>query len=464
MNITFWGAARQVTGSRHLLEIGGNKILLDCGLVQGRREEAERQNREFPFDVNEIDAVLLSHAHIDHSGNLPGLVRAGYKGPIHCTRATAGLLSIMLMDSAYIQEKDIHFVNKRHRRKKMKLKEPLYTIADAEKTIPMLTPQFYGKPFEVLPGVTAVFKDAGHILGSAITVLDLNENGKRHRLCYSGDLGRPHLPIIRDPESVAGIDTLLIESTYGNRLHDSTLDIPGNLEKLLNRAHARNGKIIIPSFAIGRTQEIVTVLKELFESKRVPEMPVYVDSPLAVNATDIFREHEECFDEETLVLLRDEHTDPFGFKMMRYVRDVKESKSLNDKPGPMIIISASGMCEAGRILHHLRNNIEDPTTLVLMVGFQAAHTLGRRLIEGHEEIRIFGETHPLRAEVEVMDAFSAHADRNELMSWLGGLEDKPKKIYIVHGEETQAMSFSETLAAAGFTGVCVPELGESHTL
>jgi metallo-beta-lactamase family protein len=464
MNITFFGAAREVTGSRHLLEVGGKKILLDCGLVQGRREEAEKKNRTFPFDVNEIDAVIVSHAHIDHSGNLPGLVRAGYTGPIHCTRATAGLLSIMLMDSAFIQEKDIHFVNKRHRRRNEPTKEPLYTEKDAEKAINMLTAQFYGKPFSVVPGVTATFKDAGHILGSALTILDLEENGTRHRLCYSGDLGRPHLPIIRDPETVAGVDSLIMESTYGNRLHESTEDIPDLMEDLLNRAHARGGKIIIPSFAIGRTQEIVSALKELFESGRVPEMPVYVDSPLAVNATDIFKEHEECFDEETLTLLRDEKTDPFGFRLMRYVRSVDESKSLNKKPGPMIIISASGMCEAGRILHHLRNNIENPDTLVLMVGFQAAHTLGRRLIDGPEEVKIFGEPHPLRAEVKVMDAFSAHADKNELVNWVEGLEDKPKKIFIVHGEETQALSFSETLQEAGHTQVVVPELGQTHQL
>lgn len=464
MKITFHGAAREVTGSRHLLEVAGKKILLDCGLAQGRREEAESKNRHFPFEVSEIDAVIVSHAHIDHSGNLPGLVRAGYNGPIHCTRATAGLLSIMLMDSAYIQEKDIHFVNKRHHRRDKPPKEPLYTIIDAEKTIPMLTQQFYGKPFSVVPGVTATFKDAGHILGSALTVLDLEENGKRHRLCYSGDIGRPHLPIIRDPESVAGVDSLIMESTYGNRLHESIEDIPDMMEALLNRAHARGGKIIIPSFAIGRTQEIVSALKELFESGRVPEMPVYVDSPLAVNATDIFREHEECFDEETLTLLRDEKTDPFGFRLMRYVRSVEESKSLNAKPGPMIIISASGMCEAGRILHHLRNNIENPDTLVLIVGFQAAHTLGRRMIEGHEEIKIFGEPHPLRAEVQVMDAFSAHADRDELMTWVGGLADKPKRIFIVHGEETQALSFAETLTAGGHQQVVVPELGQTHEL
>jgi metallo-beta-lactamase family protein len=464
MRITFWGAARAVTGSRHLLEVQGRQILLDCGLVQGRREEAEARNRHLPFDADSVDAVLLSHAHIDHSGNLPSLVKNGFRGPIHTTRATAGLLEPMLADSAHIQERDVEFVNKRRARKRKALKEPLYTHLDVERTLPLLRTQRYGAPFEVLPGAQVHFRDAGHILGSAITVLDLEEGGRSLRLAFTGDLGRPHLPIIRDPESVPDVDALIIESTYGHRRHDDVTEVTGIFEQLLNRAHEQRGKVIIPAFAVGRTQEIVIVLKELFDEGRVPEMPVYVDSPLAVNVTEVFREHEECFDEETLALLQDEEGDAFGFRRLHYVRDVEESKALNKKDGPMIIISASGMCEAGRILHHLRNNIEDPRTQILIVGFQAAHTLGRKLVERHERVPIFGEEFELRADVVAIDAFSAHADRDELLTWIDGLGRRPHKTFVVHGEEEQSLAFAETLTRRGLPEVVVPELGESFVL
>ncbi|MCK4412872.1 MAG: MBL fold metallo-hydrolase [Candidatus Eisenbacteria sp.] len=464
MRITFWGAARTVTGSRHLLEVQGREILLDCGLVQGRREEAEARNRHLPFEATDVAAVVLSHAHIDHSGNLPSLVKSGFEGPIHATRATAGLLDPMLHDSAHIQERDVEFVNKRRARKKQPQKQPLYTQADVERTLPLLMSQRYGTPFAVSAGVTACFRDAGHILGSAITVLDLEEGGRRLRLAFTGDLGRDHLPIIRDPETVADVDVLMIESTYGNRRHAVVAEVTGTVERLLNRAHERRGKVIIPAFAVGRTQEIVTVLKELFESGRVPAMPVYVDSPLAVNVTEVFREHEECFDEETLALLHDEQTDPFGFRRIHYVRDVEESKGLNAQEGPMIIISASGMCEAGRILHHLRNNIEDPRNQVLIIGFQAEHTLGRKLVEGWDEVPIFGERFNLRAEVTTIDAFSAHADQQELLTWVDGLSKRPRKVFVVHGEEEQSLAFAASLEEQGLPEVIVPELGQSFVL
>jgi len=464
MRITFWGAARTVTGSRHLLEVQGRSLLLDCGLVQGRRAEAEASNRHLPFEPDEIEAVLLSHAHIDHSGNLPNLVRQGFRGRIYATRATAGLCDPMLRDSAHIQERDVEFVNKRRARKHKPAKEPLYTLADVERTLPCFAPQRYGETFSVMPGVAATFYDAGHILGSAITVLDLEEGGRRLRLAFTGDLGRAHLPIIRDPETVTGIEVLITESTYGDRRHEETEAIPEIMARLLTRAHERRAKVIVPSFAVGRTQEIVYVLKDLFASGRVPPMPVYVDSPLAVNVTTVFRQHPECFDEETLALLHDEQTDPFGFKLMHYVRETEESKALNARPGPMVIISASGMCEAGRILHHLRNNIENPDTLVLIVGFQAEHTLGRKLVEGWPEVRIFGELHPLRAEVAVLDAFSAHADRDELLAWVSGLADRPRQTFVVHGEEQQALHFGEHLRSAGLERVHVPKTGQSYVL
>ncbi|MCK4303773.1 MAG: MBL fold metallo-hydrolase [Candidatus Eisenbacteria sp.] len=464
MRITFWGAARAVTGSRHLLQVNGTQILLDCGLVQGRRLEAEARNRRFPFDPTSIQSVILSHAHMDHSGNLPGLVKNGFRGNIHTTRATAALLDPMLRDSAHIQERDFHYVNKRRSRMKKKPIESIYALRHVEQTLPLLVHHSYDVGFNVADGVTAHFYDAGHILGSALTVLDLEENKRRLRLCFTGDLGRPNLPIIRDPQTVPDIDALIMESTYGNRLHEEAKQVSGIMEELLNRAHQRRGKIIIPSFAVGRTQEIVTVLKELFESGRVPQMPVYVDSPLAVNVTDVFRVHEECFDKETLALLHQEETDPFGFKLMHYVRSLEESKSLNAKEGPMVIISASGMCEAGRILHHLRNNISKPETLILIVGFQAENTLGRKLAEQQKEIRIFGEPHTRRAEVHVIDAFSAHADRDELLAWVRTLKRRPRRIFVVHGEESQALSFAESLGQEGFKQVAVPELGQSFDL
>jgi metallo-beta-lactamase family protein len=464
MKISFWGAARAVTGSRHLLEVRERAYLLDCGLVQGRREEAEAANRHLPFDAAGISSVLLSHAHIDHSGNLPSLVKTGFRGPIHATQATAGLLMPMLRDSAHIQERDVEFVNRRHARRHKPLKAPLYTLADVERTLPLLAPEAYGRPFTVGAGVEAHFRDAGHILGSALTVLDLDEGGRRVRLCFTGDLGRTHLPIIRDPETVPDVDVLVIESTYGNRLHEATAQIPQIMEELLKRAHAHRSKILIPAFAVGRTQEIVTVLGDLFSSGRVPEMPVYIDSPLAIDVTQVFRAHPECYDQETLTRLNARDADPFGFRRMHYVRDTEQSIALNTQSGPMIVIAASGMCEAGRILHHLRNNIGNPNTLILIVGFQAEHTLGRRLAEKADVVNIFGEPHALRAEVKVLDAFSAHADREELLGWVRALPRKPRQTFVVHGEEEQALQFAELLGGEGLRNVSVPRAGESYVL
>jgi len=464
MKIAFHGAARAVTGSRHLLEVRGQQVLLDCGLVQGRREESEARNRLLPFDAEAVGSVVLSHAHIDHSGNLPSLVKNGFAGPIHATRATAGLLAPMLRDSAHIQERDIEFVNKRRARQHKPAKAPLYTLRDVERTLPRLRPHGYGEPFAVAPGVRAHFRDAGHILGSALTVLDLDEGGRRLRICFTGDLGRKHLPIIRDPETVEGVDALIIESTYGDRVHEETARVPAILAELLHRAHERRGKILIPAFAVGRTQEIVTVLGQLFDSGRVPEMPVYVDSPLAIDVTQVFRQHAECFDAETLALLHENGADPFGFRRLHYIRETEESMALNARTGPMIIIAASGMCEAGRILHHLRNNIENPDTMILIVGFQAEHTLGRRIVEGHDEVSIFGEPHRLRAEVRVIEAFSAHADRDELLGWVRALPQKPRRTFVVHGEEEPALHFAGLLEGEGLASVRVPALGESFAL
>jgi metallo-beta-lactamase family protein len=464
MRITFWGAVRSVTGSRHLLEIQERRVLLDCGVFQGRREESEARNRYLPFPAADVDAVLLSHAHIDHSGNLPSLVKSGFRGPIHATQATADLLDPMLRDSAHIHERDVEFVNKSHARSKKPPKQPIYTQADVAHTLPLLAPHAYAQPFEVAPGTTAQFRDAGHILGSAITLLDLAEGGRCLRLGYTGDLGRAHLPIIRDPEVVAGLDVLVIESTYGNRMHEAADLIGERLAGVLARVAERRGKVIIPAFAVGRTQEIVYAIARLFESGRLAPMPVYIDSPLAVDVSAVFRAHPECFDAQTLELLREGRNDPFGFGRMHYVRTLEESKALNERVGPMVIISASGMCEAGRVLHHLRHSVEEPRNLILIVGFQAENTLGRKLAERWEEIRILGETFRLRAEVEVIEAFSAHADLGELLSWTRTLAPPPRRVFVVHGEEEQSLHFAAKLEETGLPNVIVPEMGKDYVL
>ena len=459
MKITFWGAVRTTTGSRHLIEVGGRHVLLDCGLFQGPRDLSEIRNRQFPFDVTSLDALILSHAHIDHSGNIPGISKAGYRQTVHATHATRSLCELMLPDSAHIQMKDVEWVNKRARKRGGTQREPLYDLEDAERALAQFKGADYGKPVTVCEGVTATFHDAGHILGSAIVELELTERGKHRTLVFTGDLGRPHLPILRDPARLPPCDVLLIESTYGNRYHSDVRKADEDVAVLVDRVRARGGKIVIPAFAVGRTQELVWILKTLISTGRIEPLPIYVDSPLAVNATEVFDEHPECYDAETRAALRADG-DPFGFKLIHYVQSVEESKALNGKRETSIIISASGMCEAGRILHHLRNNIEDPRNLVLIVGFQADHTLGKRLVDQHEEVRIFGEEHPRRAEVVVMNSFSAHADRSELMDWATGGKQKPGRTFVVHGNEDQSRALASGLVENGFRSVEVPGLGQ----
>lgn len=463
MKLSFLGAVRTVTGSRHLLTVGNRRVLLDCGLYQGRRDISERINRELPFDPKSIDAVVLSHAHIDHSGNLPTLARQGYRGPIHATSATSDLCSVMLRDSAHIQVKDAEFVNKHPRRRGPRERQPLYMPEDAETAIGLFHEHPYDTQIPVCEGVTVTFRDAGHILGSAILDLDLREKGVHRRLVFTGDLGRPHLPILRDPSPVSGCDVLLTESTYGDRLHPSIDAVPEQFAALIDRVRARGGKILIPAFAVGRVQEIVWILKGLIDSGRIPKLPIYVDSPLAVDATEIFARHPECYDAETLAALRRDG-DPFGFGLVHYIQDVEESKKLNGQAGTWIIISPSGMCEAGRVLHHLRNNIEDPRVVILIVGFQAEDTLGRRLAEGRPQVRIFGEEFTRQAEVVVMEGFSAHADRSELLSWAERIHDRPRKTYVVHGGEDQGEALAATLSERGFGSVTLPEPGQEVTL
>ena len=418
MKITFWGAAGGVTGSMHLVESGGRRYLLDCGLHQGRRKDADRKNRELPFPGSSIDAVVLSHAHIDHSGNLPTLQKNGFSGPIYSTPATIDLCNWMLRDTAHIQEKDAEFLNKRREHRKSRgLADghvvPLFTMADAERTLPLFQPVGYHSPQNLGPELMYVPYDAGHILGSSCVVLHEGSDGQRLRLAFSGDVGRPNLPIIRDPEAMPPAEYLIMESTYGGRLHKDISHVVNKLRDVVNRTAGRGGRIIVPAFAVGRTQQLVLLLHQLANAKQIPNIPIFVDSPLALNVTQVYRDHPECFDEEAREYLR-HGEDPFGFQRLQYVRDAAESKKLNDLHGPFVVISASGMCEQGRILHHLRNNIEDPRNTVLVTGFMAQDTLGRKLVEKWQEVLIFGEPMRVRAEISSLDELSGHADQREL--------------------------------------------------
>jgi metallo-beta-lactamase family protein len=461
MKITFFGAARTVTGSMHLLEANGRRILLDCGLFQGPRAEAFRRNRELPFEAASVDRMILSHAHIDHSGNIPSLVRSGFRGDILCTPATRDLCGAMLRDSAHIQEADARLVNKIDRGRGIAPVEPLYTVADAEAALTHLVGLSYGRPFDVAPGVRLTFRDAGHILGAAITLLDVTEGARAFRFAFTGDLGRRGLPILRDPELVPDIDVLITESTYGNSLHGAVADVEKELEAIVAATAARGGKVVIPAFAVGRTQEIVFALHRLNEAGRIPAVPVFVDSPLALDATEVFRIHPEVFDAETVEHLR-RGEDPFGFRRLRYVRTVEESKALNDLAGPAVIISASGMAESGRVLHHLAHTIGDPANTILLVSWQAPHTLGRRLLDGEETVPILGRGHRVRAVVKVIGGFSAHADRDELAWWIGAAAKRLKTVFVVHGEETAALALAGAVRAMGVPRVEWPSPGESY--
>ncbi len=466
MEIQSFGGAREVTGSQHLITVNGKKILLECGLFQGRRAETYKRNLNFAFDPAEIDVMLLSHAHIDHSGNIPNLVKNGYKGKILATGATVDLCQIMLKDSAYIQEKDAFYVNKYKKKKGELPVEPLYTTEDAEKALEQFYGVEYSQSYEIVPGVKAVFRDAGHILGSASILLEITEPGKTTpvRLGFTGDLGSPNVPVVKDPDYLMDLDVLVTESTYGDRLHTDVKDVEEELASVVRETASAGGKIIIPAFAVGRTQVLVYILHKLFDQGRIPDMPVFVDSPLAVNATEIFRRHPHCLDRETHRVFIESDKDPFGFSRLQYIRDVNLSKKLNGINYPHIIISASGMAEAGRILHHLKNNIGNPANTVLLVGYSAQHTLARKLKDGEKIVKIFGEAYPVKCRVETMDHFSAHADKNDLLDFISTLStDRMKKIFVVHGEEDQSIAFQKTLQKKGFKDVIVPEPGESYT-
>lgn len=463
MKIKFCGAAGTTTGSQHLLEVNGQRILLDCGLYQGRRKDAYEVNCCFPFfDPKSIDHVVLSHAHIDHSGNLPNLASQGFEGNIYATFATRDLCQVMLADSARIQKSDAEWVN-RHREKNGEPPvEPLYTPIDAELCLRQFVNVGYNRKLMIGKGVELTFIDAGHILGSAQVVLDIEDedDGQKKRLLYSGDVGRGGSDLLRDPAASDGVDFLLMESTYGGREHELGAGADDKVAEILSRALKRGGKVIIPAFAVERTQQLLYVLHELFSSGAIPETPVYVDSPLAVNATEIFRLHPECFNDEVYEVLF-EQSNPFGFEGLTLIRSVSGSKELNADPRQSIIISASGMCEAGRILHHLRNNIENARNTILFVGYCAENTLGWKIREGHERVKIFGDEFEVKAQVEVMDSFSGHADHSELLDYFEAVKGPKKQVWLVHGETERSEALQEALQAKHQGEVSLAELGRT---
>lgn len=464
MRVNFHGAAHTVTGSQHLLEINGKKLLLDCGLYQGRRADTYSRNLNFRYNPQDVDAVILSHAHIDHSGNLPNLVKQGFEGHIFATHATADLASLMLADSGHIQESDAEFVNKKRAQRGEDPIEPLYTKQDAEEVAGMFAGVDYEQAFEPIPGVIARFHEAGHILGSASVSLEIEEKGRKIRFWFSGDIGRYNLPLLRDPVLPTHADYMIMESTYGDKSHSNPELAFLEFRDVVKRTLERGGKLIVPAFAVGRTQELVYDLNQMMFDGDVPRAPVYVDSPLAVNATDVFKRHLECFDDETRKFVEEARHPALDFKMLTYIRSVDESKALNERTDPMIIISASGMAENGRILHHIKNNIENPKNTICIVSWQAPDTLGRRLADRESEVRIYGETYKRKCDVATIGGLSGHAGQDLLVKYATGLKGSVKQIFLVHGEERQARTLKDLLKAQKMDQVHYPGLHESVNL
>ncbi|HET9466674.1 MAG TPA: MBL fold metallo-hydrolase [Gemmatimonadales bacterium] len=458
--ITFWGGAGQVTGSMHLLEAAGARILLDAGLFQGRRAETHTLNAQLPFDARRIDGVVLSHAHIDHSGRLPLLVKDGFHGPIYSTPATRDLSAVMLPDAGHIQEKDYEFLLRRGRA--LPNSEPLYSLSDAIAVQDLMVGVPYRRVFHLRKHLALEFHEAGHILGSATVDLRITEDGSR-RVVFSGDIGRRGLPIVRDPEPPSGpVDNLIIEATYADRQHESFREAEALLAETVRRVAGRGGRLLIPAFAVGRAQELIYSLHQLYRAGQIPEIPIVVDSPLAVDITTVFRLHPEVFDRRERLI--EATNDLFDFPLLRYVREAADSKALNTDHGPMVIIAASGMVESGRILHHLAHGIGDHRNLVLFVGFQAEHTLGRRIQSGQKVVRILGQEYECRAEVETIAGYSAHADRDELRAWVRRLGGPVRRAFVVHGEAAALEAMATILREEGVPDVRVPRHGESFDL
>jgi len=463
-----WGAAEEVTGSKHFLETPSARVQIDCGVFQGRRQEAHERNVRLPYEARDVSACILTHGHLDHCGNLPTLRRQGFQGPIYATPATIDITRLVLQDSAHIQESDAKYAQKlsrKQRRARGFIADPLYTAEDVEATMPQFRPLRYGERHPVGPGIHLTFYDAGHILGSAMALIEVEEGKRTRRVVFGGDMGRRNLPILRDPQMPPDPHVFVCESTYGDRLHDEIQKARQELGEVVRQTSERGGKVVIPAFAIGRTQELIFFLHLLSEEGALPAIPIFVDSPMAVTATGIFRAHPECYDEETRKAFGDHQENPFGFERLRLIRDAEESKKLNGLNGPAIIISSSGMAEGGRILHHLMNTIEDPRNTVLIVGVMAQHTLGRRLADRNETVKIFGQEFRLRARVKILNAFSAHADYSEIRAFFAGYDPRTlEEVFLVHGEPPAQENLATVLGEAGFRSITPVRYGERYRI
>ena len=463
MKLTFLGAAKMVTGSSYLLEVGSQKILIDCGMFQGSKAITAHNSREFLYDPTAIDCVLLTHAHIDHSGLLPKLCKAGFKGLIYATKVTHELCGIMLPDSAHIQEFDAEIANRKGKRAGKKLVEPLYTIDDAHACLTHFSPVDYDTIVNLSSSVKVSYRDAGHILGSAMLEVWVTEDGKTTKFLFSGDLGQPNQPLIKDPTFIDEADYIIVESTYGNRLHEE-YDKEEKLASIINASVARGGNIIIPSFAVGRTQTMLYYLHNLLKSGRIPDMPVIIDSPLAISATDIFMHNNQDYDAEAMEMLNKDHDNPLRMPQLRFTKTAEESRALNDLDKPAIIISASGMCDAGRIRHHLKHNLWRSEASVLFIGYQAQGSLGRRLVEGAKKVKVLGEEIIVKATIYNLDGFSAHADQQQLLTWLSYFKTKAANIFLVHGESEASEVFAQLIKEKMAVSTYIPSFGDVATL
>lgn len=463
MRLTFCGAAGTVTGSCYFVETEQARFLVDCGMFQGAKEIRDLNRRDFLFNPGALDFILLTHAHVDHAGLIPKLWKSGYKKPVYATKATVALSQLVLQDSGHIQEMEAEWRNRKHSRTGEPLQEPLYDADDAVQSLKLFQPQNYNQEFEPAPGIKIRFRDAGHILGSALIELYITESGATTKLVFSGDLGQKGQPIIADPTIIQSADYIVIESTYGNRFHEDQAQKVELLRNLIKESFHSGGNLVIPAFAIGRTQDLLYHLRELFNQGAIPRVPVYIDSPMAVSATEIYRDNPDCYDEDTLRLFA-AHRSPFEFPNLSFIRTTEESKRLNETAKAAIIIAASGMCEAGRILHHLKHNLWRPEAHILFVGYQAEGTLGRRLLEGAKVVKIMGEAVNVQAEIHSIGGFSAHADQNGLMDWLSGFSTKPRNLFIVHGENSAQQELAGLVRRKLGWEPIIPRLGERFNL